>query len=146
MADCIIRPFSELSVFELNAIYRLRSEVFIVEQNCVYNDVDEIDLISDHLLISEAKQLIAYCRIYKIDKAFHIGRVVVNKDKRQLGLGKIIMNEALAYCKKENCSSNIEISAQSYLTRFYTELGFKSHGNEYLEDGIPHIKMIYFEV
>jgi len=141
MADCSIRPFNELTALEINAIYRLRSEVFIVEQNCAYNDVDEIDIISDHLLILEEKQLIAYCRIYLIDGTYHIGRVVVKKDKRQLGLGKIIMNKAIDCCRKDNNNSKIEISAQSYLTRFYSELGFKEEGEGYLEDGIPHVKM-----
>lgn len=146
MADCSILPFGELNVYDLNAIYRLRSEIFIVEQNCAYNDVDEIDLISHHLLIKEEQTLLAYCRIYLIEDTYHIGRVVVKKDKRKLGLGKIVMQEALDYCKKENKLAKIEISAQSYLTRFYNELGFKEEGEGYLEDGIPHVKMSYCKV
>ena len=38
--------------------------------------------------------------------------------------------------------NEIKISAQKYLIKFYTALGFKAIGNEYLEDGIPHIAMI----
>ena len=37
---------------------------------------------------------------------------------------------------------SIKISAQVYLLRFYTSLGFQKKGEEYLEDGIPHIAMI----
>ena len=37
---------------------------------------------------------------------------------------------------------NIEISAQKYLKDFYTDLGYEFTGSEYLEDGIPHIRMI----
>jgi ElaA protein len=33
------------------------------------------------------------------------------------------------------------LSAQTYLIKFYSDLGFKIEGNEYLEDDIPHIKM-----
>ena len=36
----------------------------------------------------------------------------------------------------------IKISAQSYLKNFYKKFGFKSIGEEYLEDGIPHTAMI----
>ena len=36
----------------------------------------------------------------------------------------------------------IRISAQCYLKNFYNKLDFFSVGNEYLEDGIPHINMI----
>ena len=38
----------------------------------------------------------------------------------------------------------IELSAQEYLISFYISLGFISCGETYLEDGIPHIKMVYF--
>jgi ElaA protein len=34
------------------------------------------------------------------------------------------------------------ISAQKYLIKFYNSLGFVEMGNDYLEDGIPHIKML----
>jgi len=36
----------------------------------------------------------------------------------------------------------IKIGAQSYLLRFYESFGFQSTGEEYLEDGIPHTKMV----
>ena len=36
----------------------------------------------------------------------------------------------------------IVLSAQTYLKRFYNNLGFNEVGEEYLEDGIPHIEMI----
>ena len=35
-----------------------------------------------------------------------------------------------------------KLSAQTYLKNFYNNLGFKEVGEEYLEDGIPHITMI----
>ena len=35
----------------------------------------------------------------------------------------------------------IKISAQSHLVPFYNVHGFKTLGEEYLEDGIPHIAM-----
>ena len=36
----------------------------------------------------------------------------------------------------------IKISAQKYLEQFYNNLGFKTIGESYLEDGIPHIAMV----
>uniref|UniRef100_UPI0040486ACC GNAT family N-acetyltransferase n=1 Tax=Mariniflexile sp. TaxID=1979402 RepID=UPI0040486ACC len=36
----------------------------------------------------------------------------------------------------------IKISAQAYLKTFYRNCGFTEVGEEYLEDGIPHIAMI----
>jgi ElaA protein len=40
-------------------------------------------------------------------------------------------------------TNEIVISAQLYLEKFYSELGFKTEGTSYLEDDIPHIKMRY---
>jgi ElaA protein len=39
-------------------------------------------------------------------------------------------------------TKSIKIGAQSYLLAFYESLGFVSTGEEYVEDGIPHTKMI----
>jgi ElaA protein len=40
--------------------------------------------------------------------------------------------------------TTIKISAQKYLKNFYESHGFIQQGNEYLEDGIPHIAMLKF--
>jgi len=44
---------------------------------------------------------------------------------------------------KENYNETvIRISAQKYLLKFYSSLGFVQEGEEYLEDGIPHVAML----
>ncbi len=142
--EFILKDFKDLSNIQLFEIYNLRSEVFIVEQNCAYQDVDNTDKVSKHLLIIEAETLAAYARIIPPGVSYKeasIGRVVVKKTFRGKDLGKILMNQciremAVLYPKQE-----IVISAQSYLLKFYTELGFKAEGEEYLEDNIPHTKM-----
>lgn len=144
MQNCTILHFNNLNASQLHSIYCLRSKVFIVEQNCVYNDVDAIDLISFHLLIEQQNALIAYCRIYKIENCFHIGRVVVDFNFRKNGIGKKLMQNAIEFCKNHNSKLSIEISAQHYLIKFYNNLGFKEQGSVYLEDGIPHVKMKLF--
>lgn len=39
--------------------------------------------------------------------------------------------------------NRIIIQAQVYLLDFYSSLGFKAVSEEYLEDNIPHIDMLY---
>ena len=39
-------------------------------------------------------------------------------------------------------TSNIKLSAQQYLIKFYESHGYQCIGEGYLEDGIPHIAMI----
>ena len=45
-------------------------------------------------------------------------------------------------CRQLFGACPIKIGAQSYLLRFYESFGFVSTGEEYLEDGIPHTKMV----
>jgi len=39
-------------------------------------------------------------------------------------------------------NEKLTISAQCYLTKFYGSFGFQAVGESYLEDDIPHIKMV----
>jgi len=52
------------------------------------------------------------------------------------------MKKSIDQIKKDPLEKKIELSAQKYLLKFYLDLGFKKIGEEYLEDNIPHIKMI----
>jgi predicted GNAT family N-acyltransferase len=42
------------------------------------------------------------------------------------------------------CPGFVVSHAQKYLEKFYNNLGFKTIGESYLEDGIPHIAMIKY--
>ena len=52
------------------------------------------------------------------------------------------MEKSIALCLHLFGNEPIKIGAQSYLLTFYGSLGFVSTGEEYLEDGIPHTKMV----
>ena len=71
-----------------------------------------------------------------------IGRVVVEQKHRSKGFGIDIMNASIDAIKKHYNQTQIKISAQTYLIKFYNNLGFKEQGKPYLEDGIPHTAMI----
>jgi ElaA protein len=51
------------------------------------------------------------------------------------------MKQCIDQLQDTYTNSEIVISAQSYLLKFYSDLGFKAEGKEYLEDDIPHTKM-----
>ena len=141
----VVKKFSELSIEELYQILRLRSEVFVVEQDCVYQDLDNKDQISVHIFIKEKNEIVAYTRIFKSGDYYKnpsIGRVVVPKKNRGKELGKKIMIHSIEYIKKNLKGEKIELSAQKYLDKFYKDLGFYKIGEDYLEDGIPHQRMI----
>lgn len=140
-------PFYQLSPFELYEIMALRQEVFIVEQNCPYLDADGKDPGSWHLMGRDASgKLICYTRLLPEGISYagyvSIGRVVSAPSARGTGAGKILMRRSIEMCAHLFGNQPIKIGAQSYLVKFYESFGFRSTGEEYLEDGIPHTKMI----
>lgn len=139
------KTFKQLTTDEVYAILQLRSEVFVVEQDCVYQDIDYKDQKALHVLGFKDKNLVAYTRIFKpgdyLDNA-SIGRVIVKENERKYRYGYTIMEASIKAIKDYYNESKIKISAQVYLKKFYNNLGFIETGEEYLEDGIPHMGMV----
>ena len=139
-----IKPFKELSTIELYQILQLRSEVFVVEQNCVYQDIDGKDEKAIHVLGYYEGVLATYSRLFKTSDYFadsSIGRVIVKESHRDKKLGHDLMRASIAAIKELFDETNITISAQLYLLKFYESHGFVAVGESYLEDDIPHIEM-----
>lgn len=140
------KAFNEISATELYQILQLRSEVFVVEQNCVYQDIDGKDLKSLHLWAQNEKgKVLSYCRILPPGVSYDypaIGRVVSSQDFRGMGLSREAMKKSIdKIFQMYPQSGRITLSAQLYLEKFYTSLGFRREGDVYDEDGIPHIQM-----
>jgi ElaA protein len=141
MPQYVLKKFDELTVRELHAVMALRSRVFVVEQQCIYSDPDDTDLISEHLLVAEEGKFCGSARIFKQNGVVKIGRVVVDPAFRGRGLGKAIMKECLRVLVSRETKERILIHAQARLHSFYENLGFKSFGEKFLEDGIEHWMM-----
>lgn len=136
------KAFYELTVDELYAILKLRSEVFIVEQQCVYQDVDGIDKKAIHYWLEEKGKILSYLRVFWRNQTIgqlQIGRVV-SSIKRQ-GYGKELLNRVIESCYKNSEAKEVYIEAQCYAIPFYEQADFKVFSHEFLEDGIPHLKM-----
>jgi len=145
LMDIQIKSFDSLDTSELYAMLRLRSAIFVVEQDCVYQDIDNLDQRAMHLLGTKDGTLLGYTRIFRPGELFDraaIGRVVVDSDHRGKSYGKRIMEASLAWIREAFPTAGIEISAQAHLISFYSDLGFEPVGEGYLEDGIPHIRML----
>jgi ElaA protein len=141
------KAFTELTVYELYALMRLRQEVFIIEQDCNYLDADNKDQLSHHILGIDSKgSLHAYARILPAGIAYDgyasIGRVINAHAVRRQGEGIRLMEYARTCIALLYPGVPVKISAQSYLLNFYGKFGFIPIGDEYLEDNIPHTAMI----
>jgi ElaA protein len=140
-----ILTWEDLSRDELYALLRLRAEVFVVEQDCPYQDLDGKDDTGHHLWAEDNQGIAGYLRILPPGVSYEessIGRVVTTDRVRRMGVGKELMRRGIAAAQQMYPDSEIHISAQKYLFDFYTSFGFEQVGEEYLEDGIPHIGMI----
>lgn len=146
MIQRFIHRFSELSPARLYQILALRSEVFVVEQTCIYQDLDYKDQDALHVIGLDEDTLVSYARILPpgtIYPEFAIGRVIVSKSHRGTGEGHHLMNFCMESIETMAGKSAIRISAQAHLEHFYQTHAFLATGKSYLEDGIPHLEMIY---
>ena len=134
--------FNELSTIELYEILKARSQIFVIEQKCIYQDLDDIDYKSIHIFYQQDNKVIAYLRIFPKEENWDIvqmGRVLSIEHGK--GLGGKVLKEGIKFIKEKINAKKIYIEAQCYVIRFYKREGFKICSEEFLEDGIPHIKM-----
>lgn len=141
-----IEKFEDLDNQKLYEILKLRTDIFVVEQNCPYPEIDGRDQEAIHFYASYNKVVIAYCRIFLpgslYSKEASIGRIAVVKDYRGNNLGHIIVDKSLQIIEKKVGKTDVKISAQAYLKKFYEDHGFKTISEEYVWDGIPHFDLI----
>ena len=140
--ELTVKHFSELSAEELFEVYRLRVSVFVVEQHCPYQEVDDADRAAYHIWLRDGDGIEAYARVLPPGAAFPtsaIGRVIAVK--RRCGLGGRIVEAAVSTAKTKFFADKITIEAQVYARSLYEKHGFRQTSAEFLEDGIPHIRM-----
>ena len=136
----VIKYFSELTTRELYEILRTRAEIFVVEQNCPYQDLDCRDYDSLHVFFEEDGRVQACLRSFMRDReTAQIGRVVTLVHGK--GLGGALLKTGIEQVRMRQNPKRIVIEAQCYATGFYEQAGFRICSGEFLEDGIPHVRM-----
>lgn len=139
-AEPLVAAFAELSPHTLYAILRLRAEAFVVEQECIYLDLDgrDVEPGTRHVWIEDADDGVVACaRVLMEREGSSIGRVVCAPAWRSKGLGARVMRAALACAP-----APVALNAQAHLASWYGRMGFDVCGDEFLEDGIPHVPMV----
>ncbi len=118
----------------------IREAVFVREQGFV-NEFDDIDDIAVHFVLYVDGKAAGTCRIYcGDDNEFHLGRLAVLSEYRGMSLGKLLITEA-ERCAAEQGAEFITLSAQVRVKDFYEKCGYSAVGEEYPDEGCPHIKM-----
>lgn len=137
-----IRTFDELTNRELYEILKARSAVFVVEQECIYQDIDGIDPDAIHLFYEHEGKVYGCLRLFYKDeskKTVQIGRVL--STERGRGIGRMLLHEGVRAAIEIMKPEVLYLEAQTYAVGFYEREGFEVVSEEFLEDGIPHVKM-----
>lgn len=140
--ELICKHFTQLTRDELFQIYKLRVAVFIVEQQCAYPEIDDADQVAWHLWLQDGDGIAAYLRVLPPGATFDtasLGRVIAVK--RRQGLGSRIVAAGIRAAQEQFGAQTITIEAQTYARSLYERAGFVQTSQEFLEDGIPHIRM-----
>lgn len=138
-SDVHIASFDELEPRTAYLLWQLREAVFIVEQNCPYPELDgrDIEVGTRHVWLEDDLAPVAYLRILEDGDHARIGRVLVAATHRRRGLAETLMRSALAQIGDHPS----RLDAQSYLVSWYQRFDYQACGEEFLEDGIPHVPM-----
>lgn len=141
--EFVIKHFDELTTKELYEIYKIRVATFVVEQNSTHQEVDDADRCAYHVYLKDENGIQAYLRVLpqgvNFDEA-SIGRVLAVK--RRCGLGTKIVTEGIRVAKEKFNADSICIEAQVYVHELYDKMGFVQVSDVFLENDIPHMKMI----
>ena len=124
--------------------YRLRHEVFVVEQgvpsNMERDEHDETDAV--HFLGVDGVEAVAAARIVAVGATAKIGRMVVVKKARGKKFGIDMMHAMVAYAQNSLVCKEVVLDAQIQAVAFYENLEFSRHGEEFMDAGIAHIRMV----
>ena len=137
----IAKSFENLTNQEVYEILKSRAKVFMFEQKIWYLDMDDVDYNATHLFLEENGEVVAYLRAFTGENKgeIHIGRVLSVEHNK--GFGRLLMNKSFQYFK-ENDVKSVVLNSQITAVGFYQKLGFNTVGDEFIEAGIPHIKMV----
>lgn len=132
-------PFGSLDPATAYACWKLRQDAFVVEQRCPYPDLDGRDPEpgTRHVLLREDDAVVGYARVLDDGNEWRVGRVVLAPAVRGRGLAEVVMQTALQVCP----GRDVVLDAQAPLAGWYEGMGFVVDGEEFLDDGIPHVPM-----
>jgi ElaA protein len=135
------RTPADVTAAELYAVLRLRVDVFVVEQDCPYPDLDGQDLLDDTVQVwaHDDGELLGCIRVLRADSGHPaIGRVATSAAARGRGVAGALIAHGITLCRPD---ATIHLHAQAHLEQWYARFGFERAGEDYDEDGIPHVPM-----
>lgn len=117
----------------------VRYEVFVLEQKVPLElEWDEMDAACLHAVVYDAGgTAVATGRLLP---DAHIGRMAVRKSARGSGIGAMMLKGLMREAKARGDRA-VLLNAQTQAEPFYARHGFVREGEEFIEAGIPHVRM-----
>lgn len=121
----------------------IRREVFINEQKVPEElEIDEHEKAATHFLCLFNARPAATGRLRLAQDKVKFERIATLPSYRGKGFGRRLMGEMEAFARATYPGAPFMMYAQRSAVDFYLSLGWKPVGDEFLEAGIPHLKMV----
>jgi predicted GNAT family N-acyltransferase len=134
-----VRPATTSS--EVDEALELRRRVFVGQQGVTLEaDQDGLDPDATHIVAIEGGRVVGTCRLVFDDRLARLGRMAVDDDWRGRGLGGALLAEAEAQARAAG-AARARLHAQLAARSLYERGGFQVQGEEFMEEGIPHVTM-----
>lgn len=120
----------------------IRKSVFMEEQGFC-DEFDGKDKDAKHIVLyNDENKAAAVCRCFFDEEngVCVVGRIAVLKEFRHKHYGSLILSEAQRQAKAEGIKE-VRLAAQVQAAGFYRKQGFTAYGEEFLEEGCPHVWM-----
>jgi predicted GNAT family N-acyltransferase len=121
------------------ALKLVREAVFIREQGIsVELEWDGLDAECIHVLAADA--MLHPIGTARLLPDGIVGRMAVIKEWRRQGVGSALMKQLLDEARDRQIRQ-VTLNAQVYVAALYRKFGFQAVGEEFMEAGIPHLRM-----
>jgi predicted GNAT family N-acyltransferase len=126
---------------EVDEALELRRRVFVDEQRVTLEaDRDGFDSEATHLVAVDDGRIVGTCRLVFDNGLARLGRMAVEPARRGRGIGAAILEAAESESRAAG-AQRIRLHAQTAARSLYERAGFQVRGDEFVEEGIPHLTM-----
>ena len=144
MTDAIRHPTvrQATSQSEIATCLAIREAVFTFEQGVPPElELDAFDAVSTHYLAFVDGTAQGTGRVRMVDGMAKVQRVAVLAPARGTGLGAALMARIVADLCDRGEARAVTLGSQESAVGFYERLGFRRHGERFMDAGIPHFEM-----
>ncbi len=139
--DLIMRPIDFMSE-DFDEVMALRTEVLRKPLNMVFNEKDIAEEFDSHHIAAFQEDQLVGCLILKPvgEGIMKMRQVAVHPDFQGKGMGKKLVAYSEMFAL-QNGVHKIELHARKTAVPFYLSMAYSVVGEEFLEVGLPHLKM-----